>query len=100
MAPPSGVLEHIDAGIDLECRAQLDVHGAHEMILLEQQQRLPIDLLSPELLRDLLAAYGEGQHQQTLSQPPEIQLGAFLCLNPPQTVFRKLSYQIPPPTIL
>lgn len=51
-----GVLEHADAGVDLERRAQFDVHGAHEVVLLQQQQRLPVNLLCPELLCDLLAA--------------------------------------------
>lgn len=51
-----GVLEHADAGVDLEGRAQFDVHGAHEVVLLQQQQRLPVNLLRPELLCDLLAA--------------------------------------------
>lgn len=32
-----GLLQHADTGIDFEGRSQLDVHGAHEMVLLEQQ---------------------------------------------------------------
>lgn len=55
-AEPLGVLEHADACVDLQRRPQLDVHGAHEMVLLEQQQGLPVDLLGTELLCDILAA--------------------------------------------
>lgn len=54
-AEPLGVLEHADACIDLQGRPQLDVHSTHQVVLLEQQQGLPINLLGTELLSDLLA---------------------------------------------
>lgn len=47
------VFEHVDLGEDLERWAQFDVHGRHEVVLLQQQQGLSIDLLTPELLSDL-----------------------------------------------
>lgn len=55
LAEALGVLEHADACIDLQGRPQLDVHGTHQVVLLEQQQGLPINLLGTELLGDLLA---------------------------------------------
>jgi len=53
---PLGVFEHVDACEDLERRTQFDVHGAHEVVLLQEQQGLAVDLLGPELVRYLLAA--------------------------------------------
>ena len=43
--------------VDLEGGPQLDVYGTHQVVLLEQQQSLPIDLLGTELLCDFLAAW-------------------------------------------
>lgn len=40
-----GLLEDIDLGTDLESRSQLDVHGTHEMFLLQKQQGLTINFL-------------------------------------------------------
>lgn len=51
-----GILEHADARIDLQGWPQLDVHGAHQMVLLEQQQGLPIYFLGTEFFCNLLAA--------------------------------------------
>lgn len=51
-----GVLEHADACVDLQGRPQLDVHGTHQVVLLEQQQGLPVNFLGTELLCNLLAA--------------------------------------------
>lgn len=45
------VLEAGYAGTDLESGAKLDVHGCHQMVLLQQQQCLAVDLLGEELLR-------------------------------------------------
>ena len=49
-------MEHAAAHVDLEGRPQLDVYGTHQVVLLEQQQSLPVDLLGTELLCDFLAA--------------------------------------------
>lgn len=54
--PALGVLEHVDASIDLQGRPQFDVHSTHQMVLLEQQQGLPVDFLGTEFLCYLLAA--------------------------------------------
>ena len=54
--PALGVLEHADACVDLKGWPQLDVHGTHQVVLLEQQQSLPVDLLGTELLCDFLVA--------------------------------------------
>lgn len=51
------VLEHTDAGEDLQCRAQFDVHCAHEMILFEEHQGLAINLLRAKLFSDLMATW-------------------------------------------
>lgn len=51
------VLEHINLSKDFQCRPQFDVHGAHEMILLQEQQGLAVDLLRTELFGDLLAPW-------------------------------------------
>ena len=56
LPPALGVLEHADAGVDLQGGPQLDVHGAHQVVLLEQQQGLPVDFLGTEFLCYLLAA--------------------------------------------
>ncbi|KAF2974947.1 hypothetical protein EK904_007040 [Melospiza melodia maxima] len=40
-----GLLEDIDLGTDLESWSQLDVHGTHEMFLLQKQQGLTINFL-------------------------------------------------------
>lgn len=40
---------------DLEGRAKLDVHGGHEMLLLQQQQCLSINFLRQELGGEILA---------------------------------------------
>jgi len=47
------VFEHADLSEDFECWAQFDVHGSHEMVLLQQQKSLSVDLLRAELLGDL-----------------------------------------------
>lgn len=46
-------------GADLEGGTQLDVHGGHEMLLLQQQQGLSVNLLRQELGGELLAACQE-----------------------------------------
>lgn len=40
-----GLLEDIDLGTDLESWSQLDVHGTHEVFLLQKQQGLAIYFL-------------------------------------------------------
>lgn len=40
-----GLLEDIDLGTDLESWSQLDVHGTHEVFLLQKQQGLAINFL-------------------------------------------------------
>lgn len=47
----------VDASTNLESWAKLDTHGSHEVILLQQQQGLPINLLLSELLCILLTAW-------------------------------------------
>ena len=39
----------LDAGANLERRSELDVHGAHQVVLLQQRQRLSVDFLPSEL---------------------------------------------------
>ena len=39
----------LDAGADLERRPELDVHCAHQVVLLQQRQRLSVDFLPSEL---------------------------------------------------
>lgn len=51
-------------GTDLQGGAQLDVHGGHEMLLLQEQQGLTIDLLRQELGGQLLAPCEEEEQQQ------------------------------------
>lgn len=50
-----GLLEDIDLGTDLESWSQLDVHGTHEMFLLQKQQGLTINFLRPKFLSNFLA---------------------------------------------
>lgn len=41
---------------DLEGGAELDVHGGHEVLLLQQEQGLAVDLLRQELGGQIFAA--------------------------------------------
>ena len=52
----------VDPSTDLESRSKLYGHGCHQMVLLQQQQCLPIDFLLPELIGILLAA-GQAPHE-------------------------------------
>lgn len=52
----TSVSQIVNVGTDLERRTQLDVHGGHEMLLLQQQQGLSIDLLRQELRGEILTA--------------------------------------------
>lgn len=40
-----GLLKDIDLGTDLESWSQLDVHGTHEVFLLQKQQGLAVNFL-------------------------------------------------------
>lgn len=51
------VSQIVDVGADLEGGTELDVHGRHEMFLLQQQKGLSINLLWQELGGELLTAY-------------------------------------------
>lgn len=46
------VLEHANLGSDLKRGAQFDVHGPHEMVLLQQEKCLSVDLLRAKALGD------------------------------------------------
>lgn len=59
------VLQGVDVGADLERRPQLDVHAGHQVVLSEQQQRLAVDLLQPEGLGHVAAAW---RHRQVLQR--------------------------------
>lgn len=52
----ASLTQSVDGGTDLEGGPQFDVHGGDEMLLSQQQQRLPVDFLRQELSRQLLAA--------------------------------------------
>lgn len=54
----TSVSQIINVGTDLEGGTQLDVHGGHEMLLLQQQQGLSVNLLRQELGGELLTACG------------------------------------------
>lgn len=47
---------------ELEGGPQLHLHGGHEVVLLEQQQRLAVDLLRAEHVR-VVAAAGQAPHK-------------------------------------
>lgn len=55
----TSVFQVVNVGADLEGGTQLDVHGGHEMLLLQQQQGLSVNLLRQELGGELLAACEE-----------------------------------------
>ena len=59
------VFEHVDACKDLECRSQFNVHGAHEVVLFQQEQRLSIDLLRAKLVCYLLTTCGNSRGRRT-----------------------------------
>lgn len=42
---------------DLQRRPQFDVHAGHQVVLGQQQQSLAVDLLQPERLRHVTAAW-------------------------------------------
>lgn len=52
----TSILQAVDVGTDLECGAQLDVHGRHEMLLFQEQQGLSVNFLRQELGGQVLAA--------------------------------------------
>lgn len=54
--PLTSILQAVDVGADLEGGAQLDVHGRHEMLLLQEQQGLSVNFLRQELGGQVLAA--------------------------------------------
>ena len=53
------VSQVVNVGADLERRTEFDVHGGHEVFLLQQQQGLTVNLLRQELGGDLLTACRE-----------------------------------------
>lgn len=53
----SSVLQVVDVSADLQGRSQLDVHGGHEVLLLQQEQSLAVDFLRQELGGELLTAW-------------------------------------------
>lgn len=53
------VSEAVDGGADLQGRTQFNVHGAHQMFLLKQQQCLAINLLGEKMTGQLLTACQE-----------------------------------------
>lgn len=54
---PSLVLQGVDVSADLQRRPQFDVHAGHQVVLGQQQQSLAVDLLQPERLRHVTAAW-------------------------------------------
>lgn len=65
----TSVPQIVNVGADLEGGAELDVHGGHEMLLLQQQEGLSVDLLRQELGGELL----------TTCQDEEDDKRKFLC---------------------
>lgn len=55
----TSILQTVDVGADLEGGTQFDVHGGHEMLLLQEQQGLSVNFLRQELGGELLAACNE-----------------------------------------
>lgn len=53
----TSVSQVVNVGADLEGRTELDVHGGHEVLLLQQQQGLSVYLLGQELGGELLTAW-------------------------------------------
>lgn len=60
----TSVSQIVNVGADLEGGTQLDVHGGHEMLLLQQQQGLSVNLLRQELGGELLAACEEEEEER------------------------------------
>lgn len=58
------VLQGVDVGADLERWPQLDVHAGHQVVLSEQQQRLAVNLLQPEGLSHVAAAWRQTDKQR------------------------------------
>lgn len=52
----TSILQGVDVGADLEGGPQLDVHGRHEMLLLQEQQGLSVNFLRQKLGGQVLAA--------------------------------------------
>lgn len=51
------VFQCVDVSADLEGRPQFDVHAGHQVVLGQQQQSLAVDLLQPEGLGYVAAAW-------------------------------------------
>ena len=52
------IFQLFDLLTDLQSRAELDAHGRHEVVGLQQHQSLPVDLLQSEVLH-VVGAAGE-----------------------------------------
>lgn len=69
----TSILQTVDVGADLEGGTQLDVHGGHEMLLLQEQQGLSVNFLRQELGGELLTAcnkeeQGRKEKSETIAQ--------------------------------
>lgn len=53
------VSQVVNGGADLERGTQFDVHSGHEVLLPEQEQGLPVDLLGEELTRQVFTTWEE-----------------------------------------
>lgn len=71
------VLQCVDVSTDLESRSQFDVHAGHQMVLGQQQQSLAVDLLQPESLGHVTAAWAQTQTQVKFNTNKSYGAGAY-----------------------
>lgn len=68
---------------DLQRRPQFDVHAGHQVVLGQQQQSLAVDLLQPERLRHVTAAWNTStrRHGDTVKEKKRHSLFELLLQN-------------------
>lgn len=67
----TSVPQAVDVGADLEGGTELDVHGGHEVLLLQQEQSLSVDLLGQELGGNLLTTFKKKEKRKRDSRKSE-----------------------------
>uniref|UniRef100_A0A182J1S8 Uncharacterized protein n=1 Tax=Anopheles atroparvus TaxID=41427 RepID=A0A182J1S8_ANOAO len=77
-----GCLHQIHPGDDFQCRPELHVHRAHEVVLLEQQQCLTVDLLVDKVLRVVRAPRQPPDELEESTAGTTTAAGAAVASNP------------------
>lgn len=74
-----GALEHQNGVVDLESRAQLDAHDLHNVCLCQQEERLAVDHLMRDAIRQLL--------QSNIARVPQFKMHGTLFVSVTTSLF-------------